>query len=112
MEDPGVEKDHQEPSPTGANSTEAGLPREDDDGLYILSYLEEVIPDNSVLQVKMAHAMWTLEKETSRCYRCNKQGHLQKDCDEVVEEKNGKGPLQLKGFPQNKSAQELSLIHI
>ena len=30
---------------------------EDDEGLYIPSYLEEAIPDNPVLQVKMARAM-------------------------------------------------------
>ena len=29
----------------------------DDEGLYIPSYLEEAIPDDPVLQVKMAHAM-------------------------------------------------------
>ena len=32
---------------------------EDDEGLYIPSYLEEAIPDDPVLQVKMAHAMQT-----------------------------------------------------
>ena len=106
VEGPGVDEDHQELSPAGADSTEAGPPQEDDDRLYIPSYLEEVIPDNPVLQVKMAHTMRALEKETRRCYRCNKQGHLQKDCEEVIEGKNGKGPLQPKGPPQNKSAQE------
>ena len=88
----------------------AGSPHEDDDGLYIPSYLEEVVPDNPVLQVKMAHAMWALERETRRCYRCNKQGHLQKDCDEVLKGKNRKGSLQLKGPPRNKSAQEGSRL--
>ena len=32
-------------------------PQEDDEGLYIPSYLEEAIPDDPVLQVKMARAM-------------------------------------------------------
>ena len=31
--------------------------QEDDEGLYIPSYLEEAIPDDPVLQVKMAQAM-------------------------------------------------------
>ena len=31
--------------------------QQDDKGLYITSYLEEAIPDDPVLQVKMAHAM-------------------------------------------------------
>ena len=96
----------QESSPLEeVNSQGAESSQEDDEGLYIPSYLEEVIPDNPVLQVKMAHAMWAQEKETRRCYKCNKQGHLQKDHDKF-EEKNGKGPLQLKGPPQNKLAQE------
>ena len=80
-------------------------PQEEDDGLYIPSYLEEVIPDNPVLQVNMARTMWAQERETRRCYKCNKQGHLQKDHDKF-EEKNGKGPLPPKGPPQNQSAQE------
>ena len=79
--------------------------QEDDEGLYIPGYLEEAVPDDPVLQVKMAHAMRAVEKETRRYYRCDKPGHLQKDCDEV-NEKNGKGPLQPKGPAQNKSAQE------
>ena len=96
----------QESSPLEeVNSQGAESSQEDDEGLYIPSYLEEAIPDNPVLQVKMACAMRAQEKETRRCYKCNKQGHLQKDHDKF-EEKNGKGPLQLKGPPQNKSAQE------
>ena len=87
------------------NSQRAESSQEDDEGLYIPSYLEEAIPDNPVIQVKMAHAMQAQETETRRCYKCNKQDHLQKDHDKF-EEKNGKGPLQLKGPPQNKSAQE------
>ena len=31
--------------------------QEDDERLFIPSYLEEAIPDDPVLQVKMAHAM-------------------------------------------------------
>ena len=78
---------------------------EDDEGLYIPSYLEEAIPNDPVLQVKMARAMWTQEVETQRCFTCNQPGHLQRD-HWKYEEKNGNGPLQLKGPPQNKSAPE------
>ena len=107
IEEPENDAHHsQEPSPLEeVNSQGAESPQEDDDGLYIPSYLEEVIPDNPVLQVKMANAMWAQEKETRRCYKCNKQGHLQKDQDKF-EEKNGRGPLQPNGPPQNWSAQE------
>ena len=79
--------------------------QEDDEGLFIPSYLEEALPDDPTLQVKMAHAMWAQEMETRRCFTCNKPGHLQKD-HWKYEEKNGTGPLQPKGPPQNKLAQE------
>ena len=79
--------------------------QEDDEGLFIPSYLEEAIPDDLVLQVKMARAMRAQEVETQRCFTCNQPGHLQRD-HWKYEEKNGNGPLQLKGPPLNKSAQE------
>ena len=63
------------------------------------------MPDDPTLQVKMAHAMRAQEMETQRCFTCNKPGHLQRD-HWKYEEKNGTGPLQPKGPPQNKSAQE------
>ena len=54
----------QEPSPLEeVNSQGIESPQEEDDVLYIPSYLEEVMPDNPVLQVKMAHAMWAQERE-------------------------------------------------
>ena len=79
--------------------------QEDDEGLYIPSYLEEAIPDDHVLQVKMAHAMRAQEVEIRRCFTCNQPGHLQRD-HWKYEEKNGNGPIQPKGPPQNKSAPE------
>ena len=88
-----------------ANAYRHESSQEDDEGLYIPSYLEEAIPDDPVLQVKMAHAMRTQEVETQRCFTCNQPGHLQRD-HWKYEEKNGNGPLQPKGPPQNKSAPE------
>ena len=79
--------------------------QEDDEGLFIPSYLEEALPDDPVLQVKMAHAMWAQEVETQRCFTCNQQGYLQRDHWKYVE-KNRTGPLQPKGPPLNKLAQE------
>ena len=96
----------QEPStPEEVSSYGVESPQEEDDGLYIPSCLEEVIPDNPVLQANMARTMWAHERETRRCYKCNKQGHLQKDHDKF-EEKSGKGLLPPKGPPQNWPAQE------
>ena len=91
---------HESSSQEGADPFGAELSQEDDEGLFIPSYLEEALPDDPVLQVKMAHAMRAQEVETKRCFTCNQQGHLQRD-HWKYEEKNGNGPLQL-----NKSAQE------
>ena len=96
----------QEAQPTKeGNPSEAESSLDDDDGLYIPSYLEEAAPNDPVLQVRLARAMRAHEKETRRCYRCHQQGHLQKDCKEP-EEKNGRGPLSSKGPLSAKSAQE------
>ena len=96
----------QEVQPTEeGNPSEAESSLDDDDGLYIPSYLEEAAPNDPVLQVRLARAMRAHEKETHRCYRCHQQGHLQKDCKEP-EEKNGRGPLSSKGPLSAKSAQE------
>ena len=91
--------------PEGANSFGAESSQEDDEGLFIPSYLEEALPDDPTLQVKMAHAMRAQEVETRRCFTCNQPGHLKRD-HWKYEEKNRTGPLQPKGPPQNKSAQE------
>ena len=96
----------QESSPhEGTDSIGAESSQEDDEGLFIPSYLEEALPNDPTLQVKMAHAMRAQEVETRRCFTCNQPGHLQRD-HWKYEEKNGTGPLQLKGPPQNKLAQE------
>ena len=98
---------HQESSSPqeDADSIGAESSQEDDEGLFIPSYLEEALPDDPTLQVKMAHAMRAQEVETRRYFTCNKPGHLQRD-HWKYEEKNGIGPLQLKGPLQNKSAEE------
>ena len=66
--------------------------QEDDKGLYISSYLEEAIPDDPILQVKMARAVQAQEVETRRCFTCGQPGHLQRN-HWKYEEKNGNGPL-------------------
>ena len=92
-------------SQEGADPFGAESSQEDDKGLFIPSYLEGALPNDPVLQVKMACAMPAQEVETRRCFICNQQGHLQRD-HWKYEEKNGNGPLQLKGPPLNKLAQE------
>ena len=56
VEDDGPSRPESSP-PGEADAYGDDSSQEDDKGLYIPSYLEEAIPDNHVLQVKMAHAM-------------------------------------------------------
>ena len=106
---PEVEDDspgcHESSPQEGADTYGNESSQEDDEGLFIPSYLEEAIPDDPVLQVKMTRAMRAQEVETRRCFTCNQLGHLQRD-HWKYEEKNGNGPLQPKGPPLNKLAQE------
>ena len=62
---------HEFSSQEGANPFGAESSQEDDEGLLIPSYLEEALPNNPVLQVKMARAMHAQEVETRRCFTCN-----------------------------------------
>ena len=48
---------HESSSQKGADPFGAESSQEDDEGLFIPSYLEEALPDDPVLQVKMACAM-------------------------------------------------------
>ena len=80
-------------------------PPKEDEGLYIPSYLEEAIPDNPVLQVKVARTLRVQEMNSRRCFTCNRPGHLARDHQEW-EEKNGIRPLQSKGPTPNRAASE------
>ena len=77
--------------------------QEEDEGLYIPSFLEEALGGDGNLQIKMAHTIQAQERRDKKCFLCQSGDHLMKDHYKV---KNGAGPLQLKGPPQNKSAQE------
>ena len=97
------ESDH--PPGKDSDSPEVEPPPKEDEGLYIPSYLEEAIPDDPALQVKVAHTLWVQEMNSRRCFTCNRSGHLAQDHQEW-EEKNGIRPLQSKGPAQNKMASE------
>ena len=77
--------------------------QEDDEGLFISSFLEEALGGDGNLQIKMAHTMQAQEKQERRCFICQSPDHLMRD---HYQGKNGKGSLQPKGPPQNKSAHE------
>ena len=85
------DKDH-----LGGESTQEG-----DEGLFIPSFLEEALGGNGNLQIKMAHTMQAQEKHDRKCFICQSPDHLMRD---HYQGKNGMGPLQPKGPPQNKSA--------
>ena len=87
------------------DSQEVEPSHKEDEGLYIPSYLEEAIPDDPVLQIKVARALRVQEMNSRRCFTCNRPGHLTRDHQEW-EEKNGIRPLQSKGPPLNKAASE------
>ena len=90
----------QESSPReGTNSVGAESSQEDDEGLFIPSYVEEALPDDPNLQVKMAHTMRAQEMETRRCFTCNQPGHLQRD-HWKYEEKMGPDPCSQRGLPK------------
>ena len=99
---------------TGGQDDEAGHPQDSspyedtdpqevepshkkDEGLYIPSYLEEAIPDDPVLQVKVARALQVQEMNSRRCFTCNKPGHLTRDHQEW-EEKLGSGSCSQRGL--------------
>ena len=79
--------------------------QEEDEGLYIPSFLEEALGGDCNLQIKMAHTMQTQEKQDRKCFICQSGDHLMKD---HYKGKNGMGPLQPKGPPQNKSTREMA----
>ena len=87
--------DHLEGEPT----------QEEDEGLYIPSFLEEALGVDGNLQIKMVTVtMQAQERHDKKCFICQSGDHLMKD---HYKEKNRAGPLHPKGPPQNKSAQEM-----
>ena len=89
------EDDHLEVEPT----------QEGDEGLYIPSFLEDALGGDGNLQIKMAHTIQVQERCNKKCFICQSGDHLMRD---HYKGKNGAGPLQPKGPPQNKSAQEMA----
>ena len=64
------------------DSQEVEPSHKEDEGLYIPSYLEEAIPDDPTLQVKVARALRVQEMNSRRCFTCNRPGHLTRDHQE------------------------------
>ena len=93
---------HESSPQEGADAYGNESSQEDDEGLFIPSYLEEALPDDPVLQVKMARAMRAQEVETRRCFTCNQHfgGICLRQRDHwKYEEKMGMGPCSRRGLP-------------
>ena len=97
--------DQESSLPVDDNQLGVESAQEGDEGLYIPSFLEEALGGDGNLQIKMAHTMQAQEKRDKKCFICQSLDHLMRDHHQG---KNGVGPLQLKGPPQNKSAQEMA----
>ena len=79
------------------DSQEVEPSHKEDEGLYIPSHLEEAIPDDPVLQVKVAHALRVQEMNSRRCFTCNRPGHLVRNHQEW-KGKMGSGPSSRRGL--------------
>ena len=96
----------QEPSlPEDDDHLEVEPTQEEDEGLYIPSFLEEALGGDGNLQIKMVRTIQAQERRNKKCFLCHSGDHLMKDHYKV---KYGAGPLQPKGPPQNKLAQEMA----
>ena len=93
------------PLPEDDDHLEGEPTREEDEGLYIPSFLEEALGGDGNLQIKMAHTMQAQERRDKKCFIYQSGDHLMND---HYKEKNGMGPLQPKGPLQNKLAQEMA----
>ena len=79
--------DHLEGEPT----------QEEDEGLYIPSFLEEALGGDGNLQIKMARTMQAQERRDKKCFICQSGDHLMKD---HYKEKMGWDPYSQRGLPK------------
>ena len=100
LSEPGPSLPEDEDHLGGGESTQEG-----EEGLFIPSLLEEALGGNGNLQIKMARTMQAQEKHDRKCFICQSPDHLMRN---HYQGKNGKGPLQPKGPPQNKSAHKMA----
>ena len=70
----------QEPSlPEGGDHLEVEPTWEEDEGLYIPSFLEEALGGDGNLQIKMAHTIQAQERCDKKCFLCQSGDYLMKD---------------------------------
>ena len=61
-------------------SLETASNPEDEAGVFVPNFVEEMVGGDNVLQIKMARAIHAHEQSTRCCFRCNSPDHLIKDC--------------------------------
>ena len=105
-ESPDPAPSEQEPSlPEEDDHLEVEPTQEGDEGLYIPSFLEDALGGDGNLQIEMACTIQAQERHDKKCFICQSGDHLMRD---HYKGKNRAGPLQPKGPPQNKLAQEMA----
>ena len=57
-------------------SSETASNHEDETGVFVPNFVEEMVGGDHVLQMKMAWAIHAHEQSTRRCFRCNSPDHL------------------------------------
>ena len=88
----------QEPSlPEDDGHLEVEPTQEEDEGLYIPSFLEEALGGDGNLQIKMARTLQAQERCDKKCFLCQSGDHLMKDHYKV---KMGQGPYSQRGLPK------------
>ena len=80
-------------------SLETASNPEDEAGVFVPNFVEEMVGGDNVLQIKMARAIHAHEQSTRHCFRCNSPDHLIKDCPK----KMSLGPHSQRGL--NKTSQ-------
>ena len=76
--------------------------QEENEGLYILSFLEEALGGDVNLQIKMAHTMQAQERHDKKCFICQSGDHLMKD---HYKEKIGWDPCSQRGLSKREPLQ-------
>ena len=94
----------QEPSlPEDDDHLEVEPTQEEDEGLYIPSFLEEALGGDGNLQIKMAHTIQAQERCDKKCFLCQSWDHLMKDHYKV---KNGVAQEMAKASPPGQATSQ------
>ena len=99
---PDDETDHPQGSSPyeDSDSHEVEPPPKEEEGLYMPSYLEEAIPDDPVLQVKVARTLRVQEMNSRRCFTCNLGPATSHRIIKNGKKKLGSGPSSRRGLLQ------------